>query len=119
MANGGSGIVLVKQDVTASNCVELISLSNEGTNVVTGARSEKCSRTHERRAVAAGASQVVAIEDAYGWRLGRIVDPFGQRRQPRLAYPLHQTGCDWRRQLRRRRLAYPMHRIDCDSYWRC
>lgn len=24
MANGGSGIVLVKQDVTASNCVELI-----------------------------------------------------------------------------------------------
>jgi PhnB protein len=29
------------------------------------------------QAVAAGAMQVVAVEDAYGWRLGRIVDPFG------------------------------------------
>ena len=29
------------------------------------------------RAVAAGATQVVPVEDAYGWRLGRIVDPFG------------------------------------------
>jgi PhnB protein len=30
-----------------------------------------------QRAVAAGATEVSAVEDAYGWRLGRIVDPFG------------------------------------------
>jgi PhnB protein len=29
------------------------------------------------QAVAAGATQVVPVADAYGWRLGRIVDPFG------------------------------------------
>jgi PhnB protein len=29
------------------------------------------------RAVAAGATVVVAMENNYGWRLGRIVDPFG------------------------------------------
>jgi PhnB protein len=29
------------------------------------------------RAVTAGAMQVIAVADAYGWRLGRIVDPFG------------------------------------------
>lgn len=29
------------------------------------------------RAVAAGARQVVPVEEAFGWRLGRIVDPFG------------------------------------------
>jgi PhnB protein len=29
------------------------------------------------RAVAAGATIVVAVAEAYGWRLGRIVDPFG------------------------------------------
>jgi PhnB protein len=29
------------------------------------------------RAVAAGAAIVVAVAEAYGWRLGRIVDPFG------------------------------------------
>ena len=29
------------------------------------------------RAVGAGARQVVPVEDAFGWRLGRIVDPFG------------------------------------------
>jgi PhnB protein len=29
------------------------------------------------QAVAAGARQVTAVADAYGWRLGRIVDPFG------------------------------------------
>jgi PhnB protein len=29
------------------------------------------------RAVAAGATQVVAMEDNYGWRLGRVVDPYG------------------------------------------
>ena len=30
-----------------------------------------------RRAVAAGAKQVVPVEEAHGWRLGRILDPFG------------------------------------------
>jgi PhnB protein len=29
------------------------------------------------KAVAAGATQVVAMENNYGWRLGRVVDPFG------------------------------------------
>ena len=29
------------------------------------------------RALAAGASQVVAVREDYGWRFGRVVDPFG------------------------------------------
>jgi PhnB protein len=29
------------------------------------------------RSLAAGARSVVAVEEAYGWRLGRVVDPFG------------------------------------------
>ena len=29
------------------------------------------------RAVAAGAKVVVAVDDMYGWRLGRVVDPYG------------------------------------------
>jgi len=29
------------------------------------------------RAIAAGATEVVPVEDNYGWRLGRIVDPYG------------------------------------------
>lgn len=29
------------------------------------------------RAIAAGASQVYAVTEEYGWRLGRVVDPFG------------------------------------------
>jgi PhnB protein len=29
------------------------------------------------QAVAAGAREVVQVKNAYGWRLGRIVDPFG------------------------------------------
>ena len=29
------------------------------------------------RAVAAGAREIVAVENNYGWRLGRVVDPFG------------------------------------------
>jgi PhnB protein len=29
------------------------------------------------RAVAAGATQVTPVSDGYGWRLGRILDPFG------------------------------------------
>ena len=30
-----------------------------------------------RQAVAAGAEQVSPVADAHGWRIGRIVDPFG------------------------------------------
>lgn len=30
-----------------------------------------------KKAVAAGATQVSPVVDAHGWRLGRIVDPFG------------------------------------------
>jgi PhnB protein len=29
------------------------------------------------RAIGAGAREVVAVEEAYGWRVGRVVDPFG------------------------------------------
>jgi PhnB protein len=29
------------------------------------------------RAVSMGAHEVTAVEEAYGWRLGRVVDPFG------------------------------------------
>jgi PhnB protein len=29
------------------------------------------------KALSAGAREVVAVENAYGWRLGRVVDPFG------------------------------------------
>ncbi len=29
------------------------------------------------KALAAGAREVFAVEEAYGWRLGRVVDPFG------------------------------------------
>ena len=29
------------------------------------------------QAVAAGATQVVPVADSHGWRLGRVVDPFG------------------------------------------
>ncbi|HET7216920.1 MAG TPA: VOC family protein [Vicinamibacterales bacterium] len=29
------------------------------------------------RAIAAGATEVFAVQEAYGWRLGRVVDPFG------------------------------------------
>ena len=29
------------------------------------------------RAVSAGAKEVMAVDDRYGWRLGRVVDPYG------------------------------------------
>jgi PhnB protein len=29
------------------------------------------------RALAAGAREISAVEEAYGWRVGRVVDPFG------------------------------------------
>ncbi|HKD81400.1 MAG TPA: VOC family protein [Candidatus Angelobacter sp.] len=29
------------------------------------------------RAISAGASQVVPVQDQHGWRVGRVVDPFG------------------------------------------
>lgn len=38
------------------------------------------------RATAAGATQVSAVQDEYGWRLGRIVDPFGHEWE--LGFPL-------------------------------
>jgi PhnB protein len=31
----------------------------------------------QKRAIAAGAKEVVPVRDEYGWRLGRMVDPFG------------------------------------------
>ena len=29
------------------------------------------------RAIAAGATEIVPVKNQYGWRLGRVVDPFG------------------------------------------
>ena len=41
-----------------------------------------------RRAVAAGAREVYPVEDQpYGWRLGRVVDPFGHHWE--IGRPLH------------------------------
>jgi PhnB protein len=31
----------------------------------------------QARSIAAGAREVVAVAEQYGWRLGRVVDPFG------------------------------------------
>ena len=40
------------------------------------------------RALAAGARQLVAVEEAYGWRLGRLVDPFGHHWE--IGHPLDE-----------------------------
>jgi len=42
------------------------------------------------RAVAAGAREVHAVEDAHGWRMGRIADPYGHHWEigrPLIAWP--------------------------------
>ncbi len=42
------------------------------------------------RAVAAGATEVTAVANAYGWRVGRILDPFGHHWEigkPLVAWP--------------------------------
>lgn len=44
-----------------------------------------------RRAVAAGAQEMYPVEDQpYGWRLGRVVDPFGHHWE--IGRPLHDHG---------------------------
>lgn len=40
------------------------------------------------RAVVAGASVVVAVSEEYGWRLGRVADPFGHHWE--IGKPLHE-----------------------------
>ncbi len=42
------------------------------------------------QAVAAGAREVVAVQDAYGWRLGRVVDPFGHHWE--IGHPLAESA---------------------------
>src|SRR5438128_4275441 len=42
------------------------------------------------KALAAGAREVVAVEEAYGWRRGRMVDPFGHHWE--LGHPLTSHG---------------------------
>lgn len=42
------------------------------------------------RAVSAGAREVVPIEDNYGWRLGRVADPFGHHWE--IGRPLDAQG---------------------------
>ena len=42
------------------------------------------------RAVAAGASEIAAVEEGHGWRVGKILDPFGHQweiARPPLAWP--------------------------------
>src|SRR5689334_6983448 len=43
------------------------------------------------RAIAAGAKEVWPVHDAYGWRLGRVVDPFGHHWE--IGKPLAATPC--------------------------
>jgi PhnB protein len=40
------------------------------------------------QALAAGAQSVFAVEDAYGWRVGRVVDPFGHHWE--IGHPLEE-----------------------------
>ena len=40
------------------------------------------------QAIAAGAREVVAVEEAYGWRVGRVVDPFGHHWE--IGHPLEE-----------------------------
>jgi PhnB protein len=42
------------------------------------------------RAVAAGATEVWAVDNRYGWRLGRIVDPYGHHWE--IGKPLGKAG---------------------------
>jgi PhnB protein len=42
------------------------------------------------QARAAGATEVTAVEEAYGWRLGRVVDPFGHHWE--IGHPLDSAG---------------------------
>jgi PhnB protein len=42
------------------------------------------------RAIAAGATQVWPVHDEYGWRLGRVVDPFGHHWE--IGKPLRQAS---------------------------
>lgn len=47
-----------------------------------------------QRAIAAGATEVTAVAEAHGWRLGRIVDPFGHHWEigrPLVAWPPART----------------------------
>jgi PhnB protein len=41
------------------------------------------------QAIAAGAREIAAVEDAYGWRVGRVVDPFGHHWE--IGHPLTAT----------------------------
>jgi PhnB protein len=46
-----------------------------------------------QRAIAAGATEVVPVEEEHGWRLGRVVDPFGHHWEigrPLGAWPPHR-----------------------------
>ncbi|MDQ3174102.1 MAG: hypothetical protein M3Q91_10405 [Acidobacteriota bacterium] len=38
------------------------------------------------KALAAGAREVFAVEEAHAWRLGRVVDPFGHHSE--IGHPL-------------------------------
>jgi len=44
------------------------------------------------RAVAAGATTVWPVQDEYGWRLGRVVDPFGHHWEIGIGKPLQVEG---------------------------
>jgi len=49
------------------------------------------------QAVAAGASETASVKDEHGWRLGRIIDPFGHEWEigrPLGAWPPNATSSD-------------------------
>ena len=42
------------------------------------------------KALAAGAREVVAVKEDYGWRLGRVVDPYGHHWE--IGHPLNEAA---------------------------
>ena len=44
----------------------------------------------QAQAIAAGALEITAVEDNYGWRLGRIADPFGHHWE--IGHPLESAS---------------------------
>jgi len=42
------------------------------------------------KAIAAGATEIFPVSEDYGWRLGRLVDPFGLHWE--IGHPLSDTG---------------------------
>ena len=69
MGPSGSG------KTTMLNCLSGLDKPTTGTISIDGTPLEHMS--DKARALASGASQVYAVSESFGWRVGRVVDPFG------------------------------------------